>query len=114
LPLSELALDDERRRLTTPRNDGRWLPDLLECAEREASLLLLLRVDGDRKPLGVDGRDSDFGADFLLDGDIERRSQPTESRSLDEDESVDMTSSDIDEFDGWRRLMLYTRMRLSR
>jgi hypothetical protein len=52
----------------------------------------------------VDDRESDFGADFLLDGDIERRSQPTESRSLDEDESVDMTSSDIDVDDGWRRL----------
>lgn len=98
LPPSELALDDERSRVTTPRKYGRRVPDLLDRAERESSLLLLLLLDsgrGDKRPLDVDGRDSVFCADFLLKGESARRTQPGESRSFEEVDSVDITSNDI-------------------
>jgi hypothetical protein len=94
LPPRELALDDERRRFTTPRKDARPL--------RDSSLLVLLVVGrGDKRPLAVDGRDdgrdcdSDSCTDFRRNADMGRRIQDGDSRSF-EGESVDMTSSDME------------------
>lgn len=71
---------------------------MLERSERESSLLVLLDAGrGDRSPLDVDGRrESVFCADFLLQGEIERRIQDGDNRSLEVGVSVDMTSSDIE------------------
>jgi hypothetical protein len=97
LPPSELALDEERRRFTTPRSDVR--PSrLFERAEPDSSLLVRLEVGrGDKKPLEVVGRASPSCADFLLVHDTERRIQAGDSRSFDGCDSVavDITSSDI-------------------
>jgi hypothetical protein len=91
LPPRELALEDERRRLTTPRKDARLF--------RDSSLLVLLVVGrGVKRPLEVDGRDCDCASvsctDFRLSADIGRRIQDGDSRSF-EGDSVDMTSSDM-------------------
>jgi hypothetical protein len=96
LPPRELALEDERRRFTTPRKDARLF--------RDSSLLVLLVVGrGDKKPLEVVGRDCDCSSvsctDFRLSADIGRRIQDGDSRSF-EGDSVDMTSSDMKV--GWK------------
>ena len=95
-PPNELALEDERSRFTTPRNDD-GLRGLVDCVERDSSLLLLLGVGcGDSSALDVDGRDSDSCCDFFVH-DMERRIQDGDNRSFDVALLVDMTSSDIDE-----------------
>jgi hypothetical protein len=104
LPPSELALDEERKRLTTPRSDVR--PSrLFERAEPNSSLLVLLELGrGDRNPFEVVGRASPSCADFLLVHDTERRIQAGESRSFDGCDSVavDITSSDMNvRLTGW-------------
>jgi hypothetical protein len=93
----ELALDEERRRLTTPRKDVR-LSKLFDRSERDSSLLVLLDFGrGDRRPLDVDGRESASCADFRLHDTEARRIQDGESRSFDAVDSVpvDITSSDM-------------------
>jgi hypothetical protein len=69
---------------------------LLERAERDSSLLLLLDFGrSDKSPLDVDGRESGACAEFLLQ-DVGRRSQDGDNRPLDGFGSVDMTSSDME------------------
>lgn len=96
LPPRELALDDERRRLTTPRKDVR----LSVLFERDSSLLLLLDIGrGDSNPLEVEGLDSDdSGAGFFF-REIVRRIQDGDNRSFEGGGCVDMMSSDI-----WKRV----------
>jgi len=97
LPPRELALEDERRRLTTLRNEVR-LSGLLDRSRCASSLLVLLDVGrGDSRPLEVEGRESASWTDFRLKETEARRIQDGDSLSFDGGESVpvDMTSSDI-------------------